>query len=85
MGDTHHAIAIGAPRSCSIRAEGHSGGAPIPRAGSPVVLTVTTTADFRRTGYALRSRFAGFNHNACGQVPQAPKQVCENQALETSP
>ena len=43
------------------------------------------TVDFTHTGYALRSRFAGFNHNACGQVPQAPKQVCENQALETSP
>ena len=85
MGDMHHAIAIGAPRSCSIRAEGHSGGAPIQRAGSPVALTVTTTADFRRTGYALRSRFASFNHDACGQVPQAPKQVCENRALETSP
>ena len=85
MGDMHHAIAIGAPRSCSIRAEGHSGGAPIQRAGSPVALPVTTTVDFRHTGYALRSRFASFNHNACGQVPQAPKQVCENQALETSP
>ena len=85
MGDMRHAIAIGAPRSCWIRAEGHSGGAPIQRAGSPAALPVTTTADFRRTGYALRSRFASFNHNACGQVPQAPKQVCENQALETSP
>ncbi|AVO35533.1 hypothetical protein [Ottowia oryzae] len=85
MGDTHHAIAIGAPCSRSIRAEGHSGGVPIQRAGSPAALPVTTTADFRHTGYALRSRFASFNHNACGQVPQALKQVCENQALETSP
>ena len=85
MGDMHHAIAIGAPRSRSIRAEGESGGAPIQRAGSPVALPVTTTADFRHTGYAVRSRFASFNHNACGQMPQALKQVCENQAPETSP
>ena len=85
MGDTHHAIAIGAPRSRSIRAEGESGGVPIQRAGSPMPLPVATTADFRRTGQALRGRFASFNHNACGQVPQAPKQVCETQALETSP
>ena len=65
--------------------EGDSGAPPIQRAGSAVARPATTTVDFRHTGYDLRGRFAGFNHNAWSHMLQARKQVCENQALETSP
>ena len=65
--------------------EGDSGAAPPQRVGSPVARPAMTTVDFRHTGYDLRARFAGLNHNAWGHMLQARKQGCENQALETSP
>ncbi len=54
-----------------------SGAAMVERACSSDAINALTTVDFTQSGYDMRSRFAGFNTNAWGQVLQSLKRVCE--------